>query len=116
MATRLSAREEERLARLAGYRILDTAPEPVFDDLARRAQEAVHAPMAWLAFHDGAREWVKAGVGIAFAELAGAERIIFRGEPSTGAVEIEDASATELRGICWSRARRGFASFARYRW
>ena len=97
MATRSSAREEERLARLAGYRILDTPPEPAFDDLARRAQEAVHAPMAWLAFHDSERDWVKAGVGIAFAELAGARRLALRRAAFTAAVEIEDAMATPLR-------------------
>ncbi|HEX5629705.1 MAG TPA: histidine kinase, partial [Usitatibacteraceae bacterium] len=78
MATQPPAREEERLARLAGYRILDTPPEPAFDDLARRAQEAARAPMAWLAFHDGAREWVKAGAGIAFTELAGEQRLCSR--------------------------------------
>ncbi|MBL0142281.1 MAG: EAL domain-containing protein [Betaproteobacteria bacterium] len=97
MATQPSAREEERKARLARYRILDTTPEPAFDDLARRAQEAAHVPMAWLAFHDGAREWVKSGVGIAFTELAGARRIFFRGEMPVATVEIEDMSATEHR-------------------
>ena len=89
-------REDERLARLAEYGILDTPPEAAFDDLARRAQEAVHTPMAWLAFHDGVREWVKAGVGIGFRELAGARRIVFRGEPFSRSLEIEDATDTEL--------------------
>jgi len=97
LATRSSAREEERLARLAGYRILGTPAEPAFDDLARRAQEAAHAPMAWLAFHDGVREWVKAGMGISFTELAGPRRIVFRGEQSLAALVIEDAEATDLR-------------------
>ncbi|HQZ44527.1 MAG TPA: histidine kinase, partial [Usitatibacteraceae bacterium] len=97
MATRSSAREEERLARLAGYRILGTPAEPAFDDLARRAQEAAHAPMAWLAFHDGVREWVKAGMGISFTELEGPRRIVFRGEQSLAALVIEDAEATDLR-------------------
>ncbi len=96
MATRPSAREEERLARLAGYRILGTPPEPAFDDLARRAQEAARVPMAWLAFDDGRREWVKAGVGIGFTELAGARRIACAGGASTGPRVVEDASAGEL--------------------
>ena len=68
-AARPTAREEERLARLAEYRIVGTPPEPVFDDLARRAQEALHAPLAWLAFHDGARDWVKAASGIAVPQI-----------------------------------------------
>jgi diguanylate cyclase (GGDEF)-like protein/PAS domain S-box-containing protein len=91
---RQSAREEERLARLAAYRIVGTPREAAFDDLARRAQEVVHAPMAWLAFHDGAREWVKAGVGISFPELSGDRLVAVRGGPLTSTVEVEDASAS----------------------
>jgi diguanylate cyclase (GGDEF)-like protein/PAS domain S-box-containing protein len=97
LATRPSAREEERQARLARYRILDTPPEPAFDDLVRRAQEAARAPMAWLAFDDGSREWVKAGVGIAFRELEGPRRLPVRGEPGAAPVEVEDAAASGLR-------------------
>ncbi len=97
MATRPSAREEERLARLAGYRILGTPPEPAFDDLARRAQEAVRAPMAWLSFDDGRREWVKAGVGIDFTELVGARRLACPGGAAAGVRVVEDAAAGELR-------------------
>ncbi len=97
MATQPPAREEERLARLAGYGILDTPPEQAFDDLARRAQEAARAPMAWLAFHDGAREWVKAGAGIAFAELSGERRLYSRGADGARGIEVEDAAATEMR-------------------
>jgi diguanylate cyclase (GGDEF)-like protein/PAS domain S-box-containing protein len=97
LATRPSVREEERLARLARFRVLDTPAEPAFDALVRRAQEAARAPMAWLAFDDGSREWVKAGAGVAFRELAGEQRIVFRGEAPSGPVEIEDAAASELR-------------------
>ncbi len=97
MASRPSPREEERLARLAGYRILGTPPEPAFDDLARRAQEAVLVPMAWIAFHDGARDWVKAGAGIDFTELAGERRLFPRGAPPSRTLEVEDAASTELR-------------------
>ena len=96
MAARPSAREDERLARLAGYRILGTPPEAVFDDLARRAQEALHAPMAWLSFHDGRAEWVKAGIGIAFTELAGRRSLVFGAGLPASFVEIEDARSTPL--------------------
>ncbi len=95
--TRPSAREEDRQARLARYRILGTPPEAAFDDLVRRAQEAAHAPMAWLAFDDGSREWVKAGAGIAFRELEGARRICSPGEAPSVPVEVEDAEAAGLR-------------------
>jgi diguanylate cyclase (GGDEF)-like protein/PAS domain S-box-containing protein len=98
LGTRPSARDEERLAQLARYRILDTPAEPAFDDLVRRAQDAAHAPMAWLAFDDGVREWVKAGAGIAFRELEGAERLLFRDGAPGGPVEVADAQASDLRG------------------
>ncbi|MBK7659484.1 MAG: EAL domain-containing protein [Betaproteobacteria bacterium] len=96
MAARPSAREDERLARLAGYRILGTPPEPVFDDLVRRAQEALHAPMAWLSFHDGQREWVKAGIGIGFKDLPGRRSLVFGAGLPTRFVEIEDARESPL--------------------
>ncbi len=98
MATRPSARQEERLARLAAYRILDTPREGAFDDLVRRAREAARAPMAWLAFPDGEREWVKAGAGVAFQALSGADRLAFADGDPKATVEIGDARATDLAG------------------
>ena len=96
-SARPATREEERLARLAAYQVMGTEPEPVFDDLARRAQEALHAPMAWLSFHDGRREWLKASVGVAFTELPGARSLVFgAGLPARGIVEIEDAHVAGL--------------------
>jgi diguanylate cyclase (GGDEF)-like protein/PAS domain S-box-containing protein len=92
-----SAREDERIARLAAYRVLDTPAEAVFDDLARRAHEALHAPMAWLSFFDGSREWLKARIGVRFTELPADQSIVFRKAVPTGIVEIEDAAATALR-------------------
>ncbi len=78
---------------LAHYEILDTPPEPAFDDLARRAAEALDAPMAGLSFFDRAdlhsnprieqaehsahppptptpREWFKSRINFPFASLA----------------------------------------------
>ncbi len=97
-APRPSVREEERLARLAAYRILGSPPESVFDDLARRAQEALHAPMAWLSFHDTGREWVKAGVGIDFRELRGGEALALREGMRAGFIEVPDTHESPLKG------------------
>jgi diguanylate cyclase (GGDEF)-like protein/PAS domain S-box-containing protein len=94
---RSSAREEQRLARLAAYGIVGSAREAAFDDLVRRAQDAARVPMAWLAFHDGAREWVKAGVGISFAELSGEQLVAFRAGPPSATVEVGDACVAEWR-------------------
>ncbi len=42
----------ERPSELARYEILDTPPEPAFDDLTRRAAEALETSMAGLSFFD----------------------------------------------------------------
>ncbi len=57
---------------LSRYHILDTEPEPAFDDLAVRAAAAFAAPMASISFFDSRRtadeslfrEWFKARVGL----------------------------------------------------
>jgi diguanylate cyclase (GGDEF)-like protein/PAS domain S-box-containing protein len=83
---------------LARYEILDTAPETAFDDLTRRAAEALETPMAGLSFFDRAgfnpnaadtrdqaeqspnttpREWFKSRINFPFATLA-LEQSFFR--------------------------------------
>lgn len=61
---------------LAACQILDTPAEGVFDDLARRAAEALATPMATISFFDPGnggskpwREWFKARVGFPEAAL-----------------------------------------------
>src|SRR5262245_41379055 len=56
--------ESSRLAALARYAILDTAPEREFDDLTRLAAQICEAPIARLSFVDADREWFKSRVGI----------------------------------------------------
>lgn len=62
------------------YEILDTPPEPAFDDLARRAAEALGTTFAAISFfahadanHDSkspiTREWFKASTGLPFTTL-----------------------------------------------
>jgi serine/threonine protein kinase len=58
------AREAARLLALSRYAILDTAPEPEFDDLARLASVLCGTPLASLSFADGSRLWFKSRVGI----------------------------------------------------
>jgi PAS domain S-box-containing protein len=55
--------EPRRLAALQGYGILDTPPEPEFDDIAQMAAQACDAPMAHINFIDANRQWIKAAVG-----------------------------------------------------
>ncbi len=63
----------------ACYEILGTAPEAVFDDIARRAAEVLHGAYATISFFDDAgdngngREWFKSAVGLPDAFLPRAE-------------------------------------------
>lgn len=60
--------ESRRLDALEAYRIVDTAPEAVFDDLVQTAATLAAAPMALLGFVDERRQWFKATHGIPFKE------------------------------------------------
>ncbi|MFN8122955.1 MAG: SpoIIE family protein phosphatase [Thermoleophilia bacterium] len=53
-----------RLAAVAATRLLDTAPESPFDDLARLAAEVLRAPLAFVTLVDGERSFWKACVGV----------------------------------------------------
>jgi response regulator RpfG family c-di-GMP phosphodiesterase len=63
------APEADRLAALRTYGILDTNPEPGFDDLALLAARVCQAPMALIGFFDGDRYWVKAQQGLKLAAM-----------------------------------------------
>ena len=56
--------EDERLASLGRYDILDTPPEQDFDDLAGLAADLLDAPMAAVTLVDHDRQWFKSEVGL----------------------------------------------------
>lgn len=60
--------EEERLAALHSYRILDSAAEPVFDDLAFLAGTICGTPYALISYVDADRQWFKAHLGLNVTE------------------------------------------------
>src|SRR5437016_5952788 len=57
-------RETDRLTALRSFGILDTKPEPGFDDLVLLAAHVCQVPMAVIGFFDSERYWVKAQVGL----------------------------------------------------
>lgn len=57
-----------RLATLREYAVLDTPPEPVFDDLTRLAAEICGAPIALLTVLDEDRQWFKSRFGTELTE------------------------------------------------
>jgi diguanylate cyclase (GGDEF)-like protein len=60
----IPANESERLALLQELAILDTAPEPLYDDVAKLAAAICGTPIAIINFVDSDRQWGKALVGL----------------------------------------------------
>ena len=60
--------EEERLAALEAFRILDTAPEKATDDLAELAADLAGTPIALVSLVDRSRQWFKACIGLGTRE------------------------------------------------
>lgn len=59
----IPADEASRLRELRSYGILDSAPEPEFDDIARLASLVCDTPIAAISLIDAERQWFKARVG-----------------------------------------------------
>ncbi len=56
--------ESQRLARLRALNVLDSAPEPLFDGLARLAAQIAGTPIALVSLVDARRQWFKANLGL----------------------------------------------------
>ncbi len=63
-AAPLPANETERQHALDNYHILDTPPEPVFDDIVNLAAAICETPIALISLVDRSRQWFKAKIGI----------------------------------------------------
>jgi len=60
----LPANESERLSALEECGVLDTLPEPGFDDLTALAAELCEVPIALVSLVDYERQWFKSAVGL----------------------------------------------------
>src|SRR5476651_2478064 len=56
--------DPSRLATLLSYRVLDTPPEPQFDDIVQLARTICRTPVALVSLIAADRQWFKARVGI----------------------------------------------------
>jgi sigma-B regulation protein RsbU (phosphoserine phosphatase) len=63
-------REQERLADLRSLNLLDTQPESRFDRITRLAATFFHAPIAYIAFIDSNRQWLKSRIGLCHIQTA----------------------------------------------
>jgi len=61
-------REEERIARLLGYDILDTERDELFDRITAMAAEITGSPISLVSLVDRNRQWVKSNYGIDLKE------------------------------------------------
>jgi EAL domain-containing protein (putative c-di-GMP-specific phosphodiesterase class I) len=59
-----TSHEDERLASLRSYQILDTAPDPALDALTVAAARALDVPVAAISLLDHDRVWFKSAVGL----------------------------------------------------
>lgn len=64
----IPANEDERLAKLASYGILDTPPEEPFDRIVRIVAETIGVPVALVTLVDRDRQWMKSRRGLDAAE------------------------------------------------
>lgn len=60
--------DPQRLAVLRSYDMLDTGPEPEFDDIVMLARQICDAPMALISLVDVDRQWFKAATGLDICE------------------------------------------------
>ena len=70
MSTTLAKNEPARRNALASYAILDTDPEPAFDDLNLLASFVCKTPIAMITLVDEHRQWFKSRVGISVEETS----------------------------------------------
>ncbi|CAN5215484.1 hypothetical protein BH11PSE9_BH11PSE9_05010 [soil metagenome] len=85
--------EAARLARLRSLKVLDSAPELIFDQATRLAADLCQAPIALISLIDADRQWFKSNIGLdGIAETA--RLVAFCSETccSEALLEIPDAS------------------------
>ncbi|HEX7822762.1 MAG TPA: GAF domain-containing protein [Sphingobium sp.] len=80
----IGIKEQLRLAALHSYHVLDTRPEPFFDDMVRDLARVARVPISLISLVDTDRQWFKARIGLNTPETE--RRISF----CTFAVEQED--------------------------
>ncbi len=84
--------EEQRIAALRRYDILDTAPERAFDDLVALACETCDTPISVVTLVDEARQWFKAERGLGIRETPRDASICARAMLEPGVFVVPDTT------------------------
>lgn len=84
--------EAQRLETLRACGVLDTAPEPAFDELASLAARLCDAPMAFISLVDAERQWFKSAVGFSACQTSREHAFCAHTILAQGPLIVEDAT------------------------
>ena len=87
--------EMRRLEELHRYHILDTLPEPEFDDYTRLAAQICEAPTAVISLVDADRLWFKSRHGMALSPAPRDQSFCGHAIHGEGVLEVADAAADQ---------------------
>jgi signal transduction histidine kinase len=96
-STPLSLNENERLASLRSYNILDTVAEKDFDDLTTLASTICQTPIALISLVDTERQWFKSHIGLAASETPIEQSFCAHAIVSYNEIMIVDDARTDER-------------------
>lgn len=82
--------DARRLEVLNSYDILDTGPEPGFEDIVTLARELCHAPIALISFVAADRQWFKASAGLGACETPIEQSVCAHALQECGILMIDD--------------------------
>ncbi|MCO8271136.1 GAF domain-containing sensor histidine kinase [Actinoplanes sp. TRM 88003] len=85
------AAEQQRLAALRGYGVLDTEPESDFDDIAVLAAQLCRTPIALVSLVDADRQWFKAHIGLDMCETSREDSFCAHAMYSVDVMQVPDA-------------------------
>jgi GAF domain-containing protein len=87
--------EAKRLEALRRYQVLDTAPEPAFDDFVELAAAICGTPISTVTFIDEDRQWFKARLGLTGTESPREHSFCAHTILQDQLMVVEDAAADE---------------------